>query len=133
MRITRCARFENPANGYVLECHSPSIFALLCGPFSLCVWGVWLPGLALIFLTAGTFGLLWLVLPLFVTKLLRQHYLIAGWNEMPADYYYLWGRPAASLSPPVKLKAAPASLAAKPAVVKPLMSGFEDEPPSYQL
>lgn len=132
MKITRCARFENPANGYVLECHSPSLFALLCGPLSLCVWGMWLPGLALIVLTAGTFGLFWLVLPLIATKMLRQHYMIAGWRELPAEYYYLWGRPAASPTPRAKVQLV-ASHAAKSAAAKPLMSEFEEEPPRYQL
>jgi len=133
MKITRCARFENPANGYVLKCHSPSISALICGPLSLCGWGAWLPGLALAILTAGTFGLLWLLLPFFVTKILRQHYMIAGWRELPAEYYYLWGRPAASL-PRSKVQLV-AGHAAKPVTAKPLMTKFDDESdvPKYEL
>jgi hypothetical protein len=128
MKITRCARFENPANGYVLECHSPSIYALVFGPFAFFRWSIWLQGIVLVALTAGTFGLVWLLLPFFVTGMIRQHYLVAGWRELPADYYYLWGRPAAS-PPHVKAK----QVAIKPTGVKPLMSNFDDEPPRYQL
>jgi hypothetical protein len=129
MKITRLARFQNPANEYVLECSLPSLQGLVLGPLALGLHGAWAPALGFGILTVGTAGLLWIFLPFMITRLLRQHYMIAGWKELPADYYYLWGRPSFEEVPIKKRQ----TKAASPAVEKRLMRDRDNEPPSYQL
>jgi len=58
-------KFRNPSNGYVEESSCPWLWCLLFGAFYFMAKGIWFHAILGIALALMTFGLSWLLYPLF--------------------------------------------------------------------
>jgi uncharacterized membrane protein len=72
-------RFRNPANGYEEECGTPWLWCLLFGCIYFAVRGIWTHAVAALLLAIFTWGLSWLIYPLFARQIVETHYLRRGW------------------------------------------------------
>jgi hypothetical protein len=75
-------RFQNPSNGYVTEASSPGLWVLIFGCFYFLAKGVWVHFLLSAVLAVFTYGVSWLIYPLFAGTIMRKHYLSKGWLEV---------------------------------------------------
>lgn len=89
-------QFENPANGYVEEIDGAWFYTLLFGCFYLAYKGAWIAAVLGFVAAIFTFGLSWLLMPIFADDILRKSYLQKGWKEVTT---------AAAAAAPLKPKA----------------------------
>lgn len=75
--------FKNPNNGYVEKISNSGLLTLFLGCFFFAFRGIWGHFIISLALALLTFGLSWLVYPLFATSIVRKHYLRNGWIEIP--------------------------------------------------
>ena len=80
------AIYENPSNGYRREFSQGSVMlcTLVFGFFYFILEGVWKHAVIALFAAVLTFGVSWLVYPLFAYQAIRSHYLERGWKEIEA-------------------------------------------------
>jgi hypothetical protein len=76
-------QFKNPANNHVEDCRGALIWCFLFGPFYLAYKGLWGWAILSIGAALATAGIFWLILPFFVEPVLRKHFLLKGWTEVP--------------------------------------------------
>jgi len=70
-------RFRNPANGYVETVRLAFLWSLLFGVFYYAFKGLWFAAiLSILFLPS------WLVLPFLARRMLTNHYLRMGWQQV---------------------------------------------------
>ncbi|MBI4180156.1 hypothetical protein HY522_12115 [bacterium] len=74
-------KFKNPANNYVVEANHPRCWTLIFGFFYFLKHGAWGHVFLSAVLGACTFGLSWLIYPLFSEKIVRHVYLEKGWLD----------------------------------------------------
>lgn len=74
--------FRNPANGYEERIEQPMLWTFLLGAIYFGYKGVWLHAFLGMLLVVPTMGISWFVYPFFAARLMRQHYLRAGWAEV---------------------------------------------------
>lgn len=79
--------FRNPANGYVEQIDSPTLWTFLFGAFYLGFKGAWGWAVLGIVLSGVTLGVFWLILPFFAESILRKHFLQRGWIEEDAPRF----------------------------------------------
>lgn len=75
-------RFRNPSNGYDEEVSTPWIWCLLFGCIYFAVKGIWTHAVAALALAFVTFGLSWLIYPLFARQIVERHYMRMGWQPI---------------------------------------------------
>lgn len=75
-------RFRNQANGYEEDAELCWFWTLLGGPIYFAVRGIWTHAVVSVLAVLCTFGISWLVYPLFASRIVRRHYLGRGWVEV---------------------------------------------------
>lgn len=75
----RAERFRNPKTGQEEVIGPAWLWALLLGPIYLAHRGLWAHAVGGAILAIATAGLSWLFYPLFIKRILRNHYLSRGW------------------------------------------------------
>jgi len=75
-------QFENPANSYIEEVDGAWFYSLLFGCFYFGYKGAWMAAILTIVAAFLTFGLSWLLVPIFADDILRKNYLQRGWKEI---------------------------------------------------
>jgi len=70
-------RFRNPDNGYIETSTFPFLWSLLFGVFYYAMKGLWFAAiLSILFFPS------WLVLPFLARRMLTNHYLRMGWQQI---------------------------------------------------
>ncbi|MFC0019515.1 hypothetical protein [Roseibacillus persicicus] len=77
--------FENPTNGYVEEVDGAWFYTLLFGCFYLAYKGAWMAAIFAVIVAIFTFGISWLLLPIFAADILKKSYLQRGWIERTVE------------------------------------------------
>lgn len=75
-------QFENPSNGYVEEIDGAWFYSLLFGAFYFAYKGALMAAILGFVAAMFTFGLSWLLMPIFADDILRKSYLQRGWKEI---------------------------------------------------
>ncbi len=74
-------RFRNPVTGDIVELAHPFLWTLLFGPLYWAKHEAWLGAMLGGLAAVLTFGLSWLIAPVFAQLVLRHRYLRNGWDE----------------------------------------------------
>lgn len=78
-------RFENPANGHIVNSPCPWLWALLFNWMYFAYKGAWAWALFYFIATLCTLGVAALVFPFYAAKIVRGSYLQRGWYEVRDD------------------------------------------------
>ncbi|EXJ16466.1 hypothetical protein [Imhoffiella purpurea] len=79
-------KFQNPSTGEILEVSSMVwLWVLLLGFVYFAIKGVWTHVLGWILFAIVTFGLSWMIYPMFANDIMRRHYVSKGWVELPTE------------------------------------------------
>lgn len=72
-------RFRNPANGHIESAEHAFILCLLFGTFYFLAKGIMTHAILSALLAIMTFGVSWLIYPLFAPRIVATNYLRRGW------------------------------------------------------
>lgn len=79
-------KFMNPQNGYVEEVSDASwLWCLLFGGFYFAFKGIWIHFVIGIGAALLTWGISWLIYPIFARSIIIAHYQKSGWQEVPEN------------------------------------------------
>jgi hypothetical protein len=74
--------FRNPANGYEETTNNPGLWCLLFGSLYFISKGIWGHALLSAVLAFATFGISWLIYPVFARKIVTSTYNRRGWIQV---------------------------------------------------
>ena len=74
--------FRNPENGYQVTRSHPGLGTLCFGSLYFAALGIWTHALVSLVAAILTFGISWVIYPLFAKGILEDHYLSKGWKAL---------------------------------------------------
>lgn len=75
-------KFENPVNGYVEESSLHWLWALLFGPIYFASKGIWTHAVISFLLAGITWGISWVIYPVFASNIVYEHFMRRGWKHV---------------------------------------------------